>query len=213
MEQETQSTYTLYGSDGSGSTAVEALLAELGLPLHLEIVERDADGAFLPAFKAISPLSQVPVLRLPDGTLMTESGAMMIYLADLVPEAGLAPHTSDLDRAPYLRIILFAAASTYPAYLRFFYPDSYSTDPEGAAGVKAAAERDIWRDLAVLGQVLGHRDWFAGRFTAADIYVAMLAMWCGDLAALEQREPALSAHLHRVKARPKVGAVFRRNGL
>lgn len=213
MEQKTANIFTLYGSDGSGSAAVEALLAVLDLPFVLETVERDANGAFLPGFKAISPLSQVPVLRLPDGSVITESAAMMIYLADLVPEAGLAPRPTDPERARYLRTILFSAASTYPAYLRFFYSDRYSTDPGGAAGVKAAAEREIWRDLAVLGQLLGEKEWFADNFSAADIYVAMLVSWCGDLAALARHEPALSAQYDRVKARTKVGEVFRRNGL
>ncbi|MEJ6785588.1 glutathione S-transferase family protein [Aminobacter sp. Piv2-1] len=205
--------FTLYGYDGSGSVAVEALLSELGLPFRLKIVGQDAHGEFSSDFKAISPRSQVPVLELPDGSVMTESGAMMIYLADLMPEAGLAPRPSDSRRSHYLRAIFFLAASTYPAYLRFFYPNRYSVNPNGAAGVKAAAEKDIWRDLSILGKLLGKSEWIGKTFSAADIYAAMLVSWCGDLALLGETEPSLYAHFGRVKQRRNAGKVFARNGL
>ncbi|MEO6608735.1 MAG: glutathione S-transferase family protein [Aestuariivirga sp.] len=205
--------YVLYGTEGSGSAAVEALFDELDIPFHLEFVARDEHGAFPASFSAISPLLQVPVLQLPDGAHITESAAMMIYLADLKPEARIAPGAADPQRPHYLRVLLFLAASTYQASLRIFFSDRYSTDQAAAPGIKAAGERDMWRDLSILSSLLGDKEWFTGAFSAVDIYAAMLSSWCGDLPALVQREPRLSSHYNRVKARPKAGAAFARNML
>ncbi|MDP4823939.1 MAG: glutathione S-transferase N-terminal domain-containing protein, partial [Aestuariivirgaceae bacterium] len=94
--------YTLYGRPATGSAAVEALLEELGLPYRLENVSKGPDGQPSPAFLAtINPLGQVPALKLPDGTVITESAAIMIYLADLVPGANLAPLPTHPARAHY----------------------------------------------------------------------------------------------------------------
>jgi glutathione S-transferase len=155
----------------------------------------------------------VPILKLPDGSHMSESAAMMIYLADLKPEAGLTPHAADEARASYLRVMLILAASTYPAYRSFFYPSRFTFDPNGADSVRQAALRDLWRDFGVLDGLLGGKPWFTGRFSAADIYAATLLSWFEDLSNLEKRLPRLMAHYQRVKSRPKIAPVFARNEL
>jgi glutathione S-transferase len=205
--------HTLYGSRGSGSAAVEALLQELNQPFHNELLEKEADGQFPSWFRAISPRAQVPVLKLPDGSLMTESAAMMIYLADVFPEAKLAPAPTAPERAHYLRVLLFLASSIYSDALRVYYPDRFTTDLQGADHAKAAAERDMWRDFSILSAGLGKAQWFTGTFSGADIYAATLISWCGDFDRLARDEPALFAHYTRVKARPLSGAVFEKHGL
>ena len=120
--------YTLYGRPATGSAAVEALLEELGLPYRLETVAKGPDGRPSAHYLAnINPLGPVPALKLPDGSVMTESAAMMIYLADLVPGANLAPLPTHPARGQYLRVMLFLAAEIYPADLRLFYSDRYRT--------------------------------------------------------------------------------------
>ena len=83
--------YTLYCRNTAGSMAPEALLAACGAKYQVIVLEREAGGSFGEFFHKINPKAEVPTLVLPDDNIMTESAAMMIYLADLHPEAGLAP--------------------------------------------------------------------------------------------------------------------------
>ena len=108
--------YTLYWRAGTAAFAPQALLEEIGAPYEkVHIKETDA-AQTSEAFRAVNPLGQVPALVLPDGTVMTESAAMTIYLADLNPELGLAPAPDDPARAVYLRWMVFMAAKLYQTF-------------------------------------------------------------------------------------------------
>ena len=198
--------FTLYGRTGSGSAAVEALLDELGLAWQFEAVPHPNPESYL----AINPLGQVPALRLPDGQVMTESAAMMIYLADLNPQAGLAPLPASSQRAAFLRWMTFLAASTYSADLRVFYPARYGE----AASVKAAALQELTRDAGVLSQGLGSRTWFLDSFSALDIYAAMILTWMrDDVPELPLLPENLKGLITRAHSRPSVAKAFARNNL
>src|ERR1700732_1357407 len=90
--------YIVYGSPGSGSVPVEAALMLIGAPYEVigETVLRDV--ARNPAVFKVNPLGQVPVLILPGGEVMTESAAILIWLADRYPNAALAPPSTDQRR-------------------------------------------------------------------------------------------------------------------
>jgi hypothetical protein len=95
--------YIVYGSPGSGSVPVEAALSLIGTSYEVigESVLRDV--ARNPAVFTVNPLGQVPVLVLPGGGVMTESAAILIWLADCHPDAGLAPLATDERRPAFLR--------------------------------------------------------------------------------------------------------------
>ena len=83
--------YRLLARKGAGSLAVEAMLAECQLPYAVEDLVRDEKGALPESLHRINPRAEVPTLLMPDDSVMTESAAILIHLADLVPEKGLAP--------------------------------------------------------------------------------------------------------------------------
>lgn len=198
--------FTLYGRAGSGSAAVEALLDELGLAWQFEAVPHPAPEGYL----AINPLGQVPSLRLPDGSVMTESAAMMIYLADIAPASGLSPAPASPERAAFLRWMTFLAASTYMADLRVFYPARYGE----AASVKAAAMGELTRDAGVLSQALGSKEWFLGKFSALDVYAAMILTWMrDDVPELPMLPENLKKLISRAHGRPAIAKAFQRNNL
>jgi glutathione S-transferase len=204
--------FTLYARPGSGSVAIEALLAECGADFQIEDVVRNADGAFPSAFLLINPLGQVPALRLADDSIMTESAAMMIYLADLFGAAGLAPALNSRLRARYLRWMMFFASEVYMADLRLFYPERHSTEAGHAAGIKAKAALDMERDFAIFADALGAGPFVLGdTFSAVDIYAAMLVSWALDLPALFAKHPNIKALYDAVAARPKIAPAWRRN--
>jgi glutathione S-transferase len=203
--------FTLYARSGSGSAAVEALLAEVGAPFHLETVPR---GEISPAYLKINPRGEIPSLRLPDDSVMTESAAIMIYLADYYSEAGLAPALNSPKRPAYLRWLLYFASSVYMADLRYFYPARYSTEEGHAEAIKARASAHMDRDLAIFANELGEGPYILGeQFSAVDIYAAMLVSWMPDMAAVFKRHPKIEKLYYSVAAREKIAPVWASNGM
>ena len=105
--------YIVYGSPGSGSVPVEAALALIGASYEVigESVLRDF--AYNPAVLNVNPLGQVPALVLPGGEVMTESAAILIWLADRYPDAALAPTPTDQRRPAFLRWMAYVATAIY----------------------------------------------------------------------------------------------------
>lgn len=204
--------FTLYARPGSGSVAVEALLAEIGAEYRIEDLHKLDDGSLPASVFKVNPRGEIPALRLSDDSVMTESAAMMIYLADLFPAAELAPSPTSPQRAEYLRWMLYFASSVYMADLRFFYPVRYSTDPSHAVSIKAKAAEHMARDFAIFAEALGQGPYILGNtFSAVDIYAAMLVSWAPDLNALFTRHPNIKTNYHLVAQRPKIAPVWARN--
>jgi glutathione S-transferase len=206
--------YKLYGRPGAGNVCVEAMLAECSAPFELIALDRDAEGRLPESLRAVNPMMQMPALIMPDGSVMTESAAMLIHLADVYPQAGLAPAIGTPARAQYLRWMAFLSSALYVSNLRCFYPHHYTTDPDGLEAVKAKAIEDLDNEYAVLAKDLGAKPYLTGAtITAADIYAAMLIQWTPDIEALARKYPNLKALHDRVATRPLIAPVWKRNGM
>ncbi len=205
--------YKLYARTGAGSAAVEALL--LALNVRHERIDLTKENGFNPTwFTKINPRGEVPALELPDGRIMTESAAIMIYLADLFADAGLAPAVTAPERVPYLRWMVYGAAAPYATDLRMYYPERYSTDTSHAAAIKAKAIIDLNRDLDVFASEMGQGPFITGeKISAADIYAAMLISWSEDAEALLKRLPKLATYYELVTRNESVRAAWTRNEL
>ena len=207
------SPYILYGDRRSGSAAVEMALAEIGAPVELRPVPLDAHAQLGEAYRRVNPMGRVPALVLPgDGTVLTESAAILIALADLHPEAGLLPPPGDPARAVSLRWMVLAAGEIYPHVTRQDYPQRFSADPAHAPAIRARAvemAREVWRVIEAHAApdpfVLG------ARFSAADLYLAVLSRWMGGEAWIPAHCPRIQALTRAVAARPAAGAAFRRH--
>ena len=203
--------YQLYCRKGAGSAAIEALLAACGAAYKTVDLERSPEGALPEFFHRINPKAEVPTLQLPDDSMMTESAAMMIYLADIHPQAGLSPAVNSPERAKYLRWMVFLAASLYNSDLRFFYPQRFTLVAGEAAGIKARAGETMAREYEIYAQALGQGPYMLGRLTGLDIYAAMLVNWAPDISALFVKHPNLKAMYEAVTSIPSVKRVWERN--
>ncbi|MGB8313494.1 MAG: glutathione S-transferase family protein [Aestuariivirga sp.] len=204
--------FKLYARPGAGSAAVEALLAECGAAFEIIDVLRDPDGTVPKSFQQINPRAEVPTLVLPDNSIMTESAAMMIYLADLYPVAGLAPALKSAARANYLRWMLYFATAVYGGDLRMYYPERYSTDRANATSIKAKAIADMARDFEIFAEALGEGPFILGdKLSAADIYAAMLFSWAPDVPQLFARHANIKRLYNLVAARPLIATIWARN--
>lgn len=161
-----------------------------------KVLEDDSD------FRAVSPKGAVPVLLLENGERLTESAAVLQYIADLKPELGLAPSPGDPDRYRLQEWLSFIGTEIHKAFLfpTFWYKDD---------AAKAAARERINQSVSVVAEHLGKRSYLVGeRFTVADGYLtwALLLLRHGGVDA--RNWPALGSYLERMQARPQVRAAI-----
>lgn len=206
--------YKIYARAGSGSFIVEAILAEAGIAYEVHDVERLPDRRSPEYLFKLNPLGQIPTVILPSGEVMTETAAITIYLCDLYPEADLAPAMDSPRRAAYLRWLLYMATTIYMSDLRAIYCERYTDDPKGAEAVKSSALTTRNRQWDILEAELGDKPYFMGeKFSVLDIYAVMLAGWNRDSREFLAKRPKLRALYERVRARPMLAPVFKRNNM
>jgi glutathione S-transferase len=105
---------TFFHAPQSRSSGALTLLEELRAPYEIRVLNMKAGEQRQSAYLTVNPLGKVPAIQ-HRGALVTEQVAIFIYLADLFPEAGLPPAIDDAQRGPYLRWLVYYAASFEPA--------------------------------------------------------------------------------------------------
>ena len=205
-------TYTLLAHPGTGSAIVEAALELAGLPYAVEVVDPWTAGVSRDRLRALNPLLQVPTLLLPDGSVMTESAAMVLHVADRAPAAGLAPVADDPARPAFLRWLIFLVGSLYPTF-------TFGDDPSRWVGEAAARDQlrrstdeyrqAMWRQLE---ESLDPAPWCLGAtFSALDLYVGVMTHWRPRRAWFAENCPRLHKIALAVDAKARLRPVWARN--
>jgi GST-like protein len=203
--------WRLYGVRGWGSTLAEGALAWTGTAYRFEDVEGfDRDGPARDRLLAINPLARVPTLVAPDGAVLTESAAIVLHLAELEPEAGLAPAPDDHSRRAFLNRLIWFVSVLYPTFSYRDYPERWAPDAaEQLAENVDAFRRSLWLQFeAGVGEgpfVLGQEP------SALDLYVAAFSHWRPRRAWLAGHCPKLHAIALRAEALPQLRDVMQRN--
>ena len=204
--------YTLYGKKGSGSASTQVALDIIGAPYRIvETASWDTNDAFVELLK-VNPLGQIPTLLLDDGSVLSESAAILIYLGGAHPESGLLPRDASA-RAQMIRGLVFIAANCYAAISIIDYPERWCADADAddavkeriRAGTRARLHRhwEMFADLFPANPYLGGKE-----LGALDILAAVVSKWSGSRKHLEKARPAFYATLMRIEAHPKVAPVF-----
>ena len=184
-----------YTNPMSRGRIVRWMLEEVGQPYRTELLEYGTTMK-APAYLAINPMGKVPALRHGD-TVVTESAAICCYLADALPDAGLAPPPRDRLRGPYYRWLFFAAGPLEAATTNKAFGFEVPAERQGMAGYGSLAEV-----IATLEAALADRECLVGdRFTAADLYVGAHIGWGMQFGTIEQR-PAFERYHERISMRP-----------
>jgi glutathione S-transferase len=204
--------FTLYCRPNSGSVVVEAVLELSRAKYRLIDAVRDASGDPPAELLRLNPLGQVPTMILPDDSVMTESGAIVLYLADLFPQMKLAPGVSSPKRAAYLRWLIFLAANIYMTDLEVYYPERHSTDSVHAPAIKSAAVAQMARQWQIFADALGEGPFILGaEMTAVDLYATLLADWNVDVPAFFEKHPNVHRMCQKVLQNPAFARVWARN--
>lgn len=191
MTASTSSDLVLYTNPMSRGRIARWMLEEVGEPYDVRLVDwADKSDEFV----AANPMAKVPTI-VHKGRSVTECGAIIAYLADTFPNAGLAP--TDKERADYYRWMFFAAGPIEAA------------TTNRALGVEPTAEQQAMvgygtldRVIETLKMAVTTHDYIAGdRFTAADVYVGSHIGWGLQFGALPKCDE-FDAYLGKVMERP-----------
>ena len=197
----------LYLSPGACSLSPHIVLCELGLPHELVKVDlatqKTEDGR---EFASINPKGYIPALLLDNGELLTEGPAIVQYLADLQPAAGLIPD-GGLPRARVQEWLTFIGTELHKNFTPLF-------KPAATADWKATASSNIERHFNYLNDIVAVRSYLSGdNFCVADAYLFTVINWTFFLKMSLARWPALGAYHERVASRSAVQRALLAEGL
>ncbi len=176
----------------SGGTRI--LLEELNADYDLHVLNLKTGEQRKPEYLAVNPMGKVPAIT-HDNAVITEQGAIFIYLADLYPEAALAPTMGDPLRGPYLRWLVFYGSSFEPAVV-----DKAMKREAAPASTSPYGNFDTM--LSTLTDQLAKGPYLLGeKFTAADVLWGTALTWT-TMFKLVPELPVIKTYIDRVNARP-----------
>jgi GST-like protein len=196
--------YTLYGDLGSGAFSAEAALAEAGAPYSFELVSLERNEQKSPDFLAINPSGKIPALRLPGGSIVTESAAILLTLADHFPPARLLPPPAAPARAQAYRWLAFMAGEIYPIVEIVDYPERFG-DGEP---LRAIARDRIRERILIIERMIDGPFLLPHGFSILDIYAAMFTRWSLEPDWKLANLPKLMALAQNVARRPAIAPVW-----
>lgn len=201
----------LYYSPGACSLSDHIVLEWIGKPYEAVRVGREERKS--PEFLAINPAGAVPALV--DGDwVLTQNAAILTYLAETSPEAGLCGDGTARGRAEVIRWLAFANSDVHPTFKPIFGSTAYLEDATLIDKSKADARAKL-RDLyAAADRQLEGRDWIAdNRRSIADPYLYVTLRWARgtgvDLSGFEN----LARYMAAFEADPAVQRVLKDEGL
>ena len=201
--------YKLYWAQNSGALAPQILLEEVGADYQRVVIDLEKGEETKPEFLAINPRGQIPALALTDGSLLTESAAIMLQIADNHPAPGLLPMPGSADRGQVYRWLFYAVANIYEADLRLYYSERFTTDVSSADSVKKKGREDMDRAWELLEPELGDGPFMLReRYSVIDPYLLMLVHWHEQPQELLARCPKLKRLCDAVRRRPAVERIW-----
>lgn len=200
----------LYFKPGACSLAARIALTELGIAFEATKVDTAAgktDGGA--DYLAVNPKGYVPALEIEDGAILTENPAILQFIADRKPGAGLAPVAGSLARVRLQEWLNFVSSELHKAFAPFFGAVSLG------AGERHLAENHLRRRIDDVERALadGRTHLLGETFTVADAYLFVVLNWAGFIAFDLAKYPHTKAYVARVAARPAVRQAMIAEGL
>jgi glutathione S-transferase len=199
----------LYYAPGACSLSPHIVAREARVPLDLVKVDtrthRTERGG---NYYEVNPFGYVPVLEMDDGALLREGSAIVQFLADRVPDAGLIPAAGTLDRVRVHEWLNFIASEYHQPFIWLLRggPDEVLSAQRVRIG-KVLSELD--------GHLQGRKYMLGQQFTVVDAYAYVVTRWCYLERVKVDLQPyvRLQAFMARVAARPAVKDALCAEGL
>ncbi len=197
---------TLYVANGACSFGAHVALKELDIPHDVRVVPLRAPDS--PIYK-VNPLGRVPALELDTGDVITENGAILPYLADLKPEAGLGAPAGSAERAHIQEWIGFLNSDVHTAFRPVFRPEAFTHQADAHKAIRETGRERLLSLFKIIDDKLAGKTWAVGdRFTIADAYLGVFSTWAERLQLPLENFPHFAAFHQRYKDRPSVQAAL-----
>jgi glutathione S-transferase len=186
-----------YHNPRSRAQMVHWMLEEAGAPYRIVPIDLEKGEHKTPAFLALNPMGKLPTI-VHRSVVVTETAAIIAYLADTFPAAGLAPPPGDAARGSYYRWLFFGAGCVEPAVLDKLFK---RPDIERKAAVGWGSYDDV---VAALKKALADGPYLLGEtFSAADVYIGSEIRWAMMFGAPGVKgEKVFDDYVARLSARP-----------
>jgi len=200
----------LYTKPGACSTADHIALQWTGQPFEVKVMTAAEMKA--PDYLAINPSGAVPAIQ--DGDfILTQNAAIMGYIADRYPQAGLGGDGSPQQRAEAARWLAFVNSDVHPAFTPLFAPGKFIADETAFDAIKAAARKRLRGLFETADRRLEGRQWLAGFRSFADPYLYITLRWARNVGVDLDGLDNLAAFRQRMEADPGVQAALKAEGL
>ncbi|MDH3688706.1 MAG: glutathione transferase GstA [Gammaproteobacteria bacterium] len=198
----------LYYAPGACSMAPHIALREAGLTFDLEKVDlANKQTASGEDFTKVNPKGYVPALKLDDGQILTEAAVTVQYIADQMPESGLAPKAGTMDRYRMLEWLNLISTEFHKTLGALFNPN---ITPEWKENQIAT----FGKRCDFLSQHLDSRQFLMGdQYTIADAYLFTILGWTNYHKVDMSNWPTLTDYMGRIAARPAVVETMKAEGL
>lgn len=203
--------YQLYGHRNSGAAAIEAALELCQIAYRFIDIEASTEAA--EDLAKLNPLKQIPTLQLPDGSVLTESAAILIHLGLTFPKSGLLPAKAD-ERDQAIRGLVYIVSNCYAAIGVVDYPERWLVMPDEASQqnlIAGARQRLHWSWEVFADQFSAELYLDNETPGALDVLAAVVTRWAGSREHLRQTRPGFYAWLQRIDRHPVLAPVFARH--
>lgn len=203
----------LYYSPGAASLAVHIALEEAGADYHA-IAKTVREGAHLqPDYLAINPKGRVPSLETGHGVL-TETPAILAYIAAIFPGAGLSPKGDPFAEARLLAFNNYLSSTVHVAHAHGPRAGRWADDPAAHAAMKAKVPETMAASFDLIERTMFEGPWVFGEtYTTADPYLFTMTRWLDGDGVDRTTFPKIDAHYRAMAARPAVARVAAEEGL
>ncbi len=190
---------TLYTAMPSRGMTAQWLLEELDIDYNLRVLDLASEEHKRPEYQAINPMERVPALVHGD-TVVTESAAIVTYLAETFENGRLSIAPGSPARGAYLRWLHFAAGSAESSII---WEMLRASTPDLVDNAQYKPFADTASVTATLREALTGREFILeNRFTAADVIIGSTLMWGLTLAPVLPQDPVLLKYWQALAARP-----------
>lgn len=195
---------TLYLAPGTCAMAVRIALVEANAPHQIKRVDLAGGEQRTPAFLAINPKGRVPAL-VTDRGVLTETPALLLYVAQRFPAAKLAPLDDPFLLARMQEVNSFLVSTVHVSHAHGRRAARWADDEQAIAAMQAKMPQNMRDGFAEIEHHYLTGPWVLGeQFSLADIYLFVVASWLESDGVAIDEFPRVAAHTARMLARPGV---------
>lgn len=196
--------FTLYLTPGTCALATLIALEEAGAPYRPVLVDFATTAQRSPDYLAINPKGRVPAL-VTDRGVLTETPALLAFVAQSFPAAGLAPLDDPFAFARVQEINSYLCSTVHVAHAHRGRGHRWADDPAAIAAMQAKVPQSVTEAFLLIENGMLAGPWVMGPgYSMADPYLFTVAQWLERDGVDLARLPRVMDHRRRMAERPAV---------